>query len=111
MTDVSASVRLRALLMLVIANAFWGLSFPVIKAIGLLHHRLLPGVGTWFSVIYTVAPRFVLGSAVLIVLRPRNVRQVTRGEWTQGVIIGLFLAGGVLLQNDGLQFTTGSTAG
>lgn len=95
--------------MLVLANFFWGLSFPVIKAVTLLHAKLIPHAGTWFSTLYTVAPRFVLGLTLLVFLR-RGCWQVTAREWKQGVTIGLFAAGGMLFQNDGLQFTEASTS-
>lgn len=96
--------------MLLLANFFWGLSFPVVKAIVLLHGVLLPGVGTWFSAVYTVAPRFLLAVLVMIALRPRGFWRMTRGELKQGGVMGLFLSGGMLLQNDGLQFTAASTS-
>ncbi len=95
--------------MLLLANVFWGLSFPIIKTLSLLHARLLPEAGTWFSAIYTIAPRFVLAIVILVALQPRILR-VAAGELKQGVIIGLFAAGGMLLQNDGLQFTAASTS-
>ena len=96
--------------MLLVANFFWGLSFPVIKAVVLLHAKLVPAGGTWFAAIYTVAPRFVLATALLLAWRPREIWRLTHGEWKQGVIIGLFAAAGMLLQNDGLQFTAASTS-
>lgn len=96
--------------MLLLANLFWGLSFPVIKAITQLHARLLPEAGTWFSAIYTVAPRFVLAIVVLGAWYRGRLRQLTRLEVQQGVVMGLFAAGGMLLQNDGLQFTAASTS-
>ena len=96
--------------MLLLANFFWGLSFPVIKAVMLLHGVLIPQAGTWFSAIYTVAPRFLLASAVLMALRPFDFWKVTRGEVKQGVIIGLFSSVGMLLQNDAMQFTSASTS-
>lgn len=96
--------------MLVVATFFWGLSFPLVKAIALLQAKLLPEAGTWFSAVYTVAPRFVLATGVLIALRPRDFWKVSRGELKQGVVIGLFAAIGMLLQNDALQFTEASTS-
>jgi drug/metabolite transporter (DMT)-like permease len=102
--------HVRALLMLLLANFFWGLSFPLIKAITLLHAQLLPQAGTWFSAIYTVAPRFLLAVAVMVALRPREAWRASGREWHQGVLLGLFAAGGMLLQNDGLQFTAASTS-
>lgn len=96
--------------MLLLANLFWGLSFPLIKAIMLLHERLLPGVGPWFSAIYTVAPRFLLAVAFVFAVRPRECWRATGREWRQGVILGGFAAGGMLLQNDALHFTAASTS-
>ncbi len=101
--------HLRAVLMLLLANLFWGLSFPVVKAILLLHEKLVPGAGTWFSTVYTVAPRFVLALALMAIFW-RGCWRVRPREWTQGLIIGLFACGGMLLQNDGLQFTAASTS-
>lgn len=110
MTAPSPHLRRRALTMLVIATAFWGLSFPVIKAMALVQMRLLPEAGTWFSAAYLVAPRFALGVLALLVWQVRDFWQVTRLELKQGVTIGLFSAAGMLLQNDGLQFTAASTS-
>jgi drug/metabolite transporter (DMT)-like permease len=105
-----AAERTRALLMLLLANFFWGLSFPVIKAILLLHEKLLPAASTWFSTVYTVAPRFLLAMLIMLAFRPRDAWQATFAEWKQGVILGAFAAAGMLFQNDGLQFTAASTS-
>lgn len=96
--------------MLLLANFFWGLSFPTIKALVLLQGTLVPGAGTWFSTVYTVAPRFLFAVLVMIALRPRSFWRVTRAELKQGVTIGGFTGAGMLLQNDGLQFTAASTS-
>lgn len=105
------SVHTRALLMLLVANLYWGLSFPLIKAIVLLQEKLIPGTGgTWFSSLYAVAPRFVLAVILMLLLRPRDIWRATPVEWKQGVILGLFSAAGMLLQNDGLQYTAASTS-
>src|SRR5215213_3796800 len=112
MTSASSShsIRRRALIMLVVATACWGLSFPIIKALALLQAKLLPDGGTWFSASYLVAPRFALGFLVLLFWQTRNFWDITGRELNQGVIIGLFSAIGMLLQNDGLQFTAASTS-
>lgn len=105
-----AAEHLRAVTMLLLANFFWGLSFPLIKVLVLLHAKLLPEAGTWFSAIYTVAPRFLLAVAIMLALRPRDCWRASAREWRQGVILGLFAAAGMLLQNDALQFTAASTS-
>lgn len=110
MTDPVTAERRQAVLMLVVANFFWGLSFPLIKAILLLHEKLLPAAGTWFSAIYTVAPRFLLAALLLVLWRPRQFWRMTRLEFVQGVALGVFAAAGMLLQNDGLNFTAASTS-
>lgn len=110
MTARASPLHTRALSMLVIATACWGLSFPIIKAMALVQMRLLPEVGTWFSAAYLVAPRFVLALGVLLAWQARDAGRITRREWRQGVTIGLFSAAGMLLQNDGLQFTAASTS-
>jgi len=102
--------RTQALFMLLVANFLWGLSFPLIKSVLMLHERLLPEASTWFSAIYTVAPRFALAFLVLLALKPLAWRGLTRGEVKQGVVIGLFAAAGMLLQNDAMQFTAASTS-
>lgn len=96
--------------MLLLANLFWGLSFPAIKAVTLLHAQLMPGASTWFSAIYTVAPRFILATILLALWQRGRLRNITRLEAKQGVIMGLFAAAGMLLQNDALQFTAASTS-
>jgi drug/metabolite transporter (DMT)-like permease len=110
MSDAVHPQRSKALLMLIGANFFWGLSFPVVKAIALLHVQLLPMAGTWFSAINCLAPRFILSAAVLAALKPRDFWKVSPGELKQGFVIGLFASAGMLLQTDALQFTAASTS-
>jgi drug/metabolite transporter (DMT)-like permease len=100
----------RALLMLVLATSFWGLSFPVIKALALLQERMFPEGSGWFSAVYLVAPRFLVGLLLLLLWQARDFWRLTRNEIKQGTIIGGFSAIGMLLQNDGLQYTAASTS-
>lgn len=102
--------RAEALVGLLIANFFWGVSFPVIKAMAFLHAGLAPAGGTWFSTLYTVAPRFVLGALILAAVQGREAFRMTRGELLQGGLIAVFASAGMVLQNDGLQFTEASTS-
>lgn len=110
MQGPGTSERQKAVLMLLLANLFWGLSFPVIKALTLLHARLLPGASTWFSSVYMIAPRFALAVVLLAIWWRGELRHLTRKEIRQGITIGGFAAMGMLLQNDGLQFTSASTS-
>lgn len=110
MTHAPSAERARALAMLLLANFFWGLSFPLIKAIMLLHAKLLPQASSWFATVNTVAPRFLLAGLLMFALRPRDCWRATAGEWRQGIILAVFSAAGMLFQNDGLQFTNASTS-
>jgi drug/metabolite transporter (DMT)-like permease len=110
MPDPHHPQRPQAIVMLVLANLFWAVSFPVVKTLLLMHAQLLPEAGPWFAAIYTMAPRFLLAVGVLLAWRPRLIAQVTRNELRQGTVLGLFTAGGMFLQNDALQFTAASTS-
>jgi drug/metabolite transporter (DMT)-like permease len=110
MFDSHHPQRPQAVAMLLLANLFWGLSFPVIKSLLFLHAQLLPQASAWFSTIYTMAPRFLLATALLALWRPRQLLRVTRGELKQGVVLALFTATGMFFQNDGLAYTHASTS-
>ena len=96
--------------MLALANLFWGLSFPLMKAIMLTHQLLLPGSGTWFVTACTVAPRFLLASAVLLLVLRQQLGSFTRLEIRQGLLLGAATGAGMLFQIDGLQFTSASVS-
>lgn len=99
-----------ALLMLLLANFFWGLSFPLIKAIAHAHEQLLPGSGNWFITAMSIAPRFLLGAAFMWLISLGQMRDASARELKQGVLLGLSASCGMLFQTDGLQFTTASTS-
>lgn len=96
--------------MLLLANLFWGLSFPVIKAMVFAHQQLVPGSSSWFITAYTVAPRFLIAAAVLVCLLGPQLRTFTRLEFKQGALIGVTAGIGMLFQNDGIQFTSASVS-
>ncbi len=99
-----------ALLGLLLANFFWGLSFPLIKAIIHAHHLVLPDSNHWFVTTMTVAPRFLLATALLALVLRRQLATLRAGEIRQGLLLGLSAALGMYLQNDGLHFTSASTS-
>ncbi len=96
--------------MLALASLYWGLSFPIIKALTLLNRSLVPDAGSWFVSSAAMAPRFVLAAAILLLLRRRGDAPLTRSELRQGAGMGAFACVGTLLQTDGLQYTEGSTS-
>jgi drug/metabolite transporter (DMT)-like permease len=96
--------------MLLLANVFWGLSFPLIKAIAFAHQQLLPASGSWLITTCTIAPRFILAAAILAVWQRGALLRLTRSEIRQSTGLALFASAGMLFQNDGLQFTSASTS-
>jgi drug/metabolite transporter (DMT)-like permease len=104
---VPAAERMRALFGLIGCCALWGLSFPVIKALGLHLSAQAPGINTWFASAATVVVRFACGAIFLSVL---GWSRPTRREWAQGLSIGVFSAIGMLLQMDALNFSSASTS-
>lgn len=106
----SSSLHRRALIGLLLANFFWGLSFPLIKAMGQEQLQLVPASSSWFITALTVASRFVLATVVMLLIARSQLADLKRGEFRQGVLLGLSLGAGLLLQVDGLQFTSASTS-
>lgn len=98
------------MLWLLLANLFWGLSFPLIKALVLAHQQVLPDSNTWFITACTVAPRFLLATAVLLLVLRKSLGTFTRLEIRQGLLLGVTAGGGMLFQIDGLQFTSASVS-
>lgn len=96
--------------MLLLGNLLWGVSFPLIKSLVLLHEQLVPGSSPWFITAATLFPRFALGALVLGAVSWRALRTLTRSEWRQGLGLGAFAMAGMTFQNDGLQFTSASTS-
>jgi drug/metabolite transporter (DMT)-like permease len=96
--------------MLLLATLYWGVSFPVIKALTSLNRLLLPGCGTWFLAAAALAPRFLLAALILLAFRRRGSARATRLELKQGLGIGAFAAAGTFFQTDALQFTDASTS-
>lgn len=96
--------------MLLLANLFWGLSFPLIKAIVHAHELLMPESSTWFITAMTVAPRFLIGAAFMWMISRVQMRSATGREVKQGVLLGVSASLGMLLQTDGLQFTSASVS-
>lgn len=101
----------RALMMLLLANLFWGISFPLIKVMALTQQSVVPASSNWFITAMSVAPRFLLAvSAMAVLARKQLLGGVTALEGRQGVLLGLSTAIGMFFQNDGLQFTDASTS-
>ena len=103
-------LRARATLWLMAATGLWGLSFPLAKALGIAQRAHLPGADSWFLAAMPLVFRFGVSAAVLLVLSAGTLRRFTRNEAWQGFGLGVFAAGGMLLQMDGLSYTAASTS-
>ncbi len=102
--------RTRAIRRLVLCNALWGLSFPTMKALTLIQQAALPGVSSWFIAAITIVYRFAIAAACLLAISAPTLGRVSRDEILQGVGLGGFAAAGILLQLDGLAYTSASTS-
>ena len=102
--------RRPATLMLLLATIFWGVSFPTMRAISLAQERLLPEAGSWFITSITVLARFGVAALLMAIWSWKTLRQLTRLELAQGAGLALFGGAGILLQMDGLAYTSASTS-
>lgn len=89
-----------ALLALIAATAVWGATFVVVQD-AVEQMPVLPFL--WW--------RFALATVVLAVLRPRAVLQLAPDRRRQGVVLGLLLGGGYVLQTFGLLHTSATVSG
>lgn len=104
------SVRRKAAAALLVTCIFWGLSFPLNKAIAEIHAQLAPDEDDWFVTASTIWPRFVIAAVILGSCAWRRLAGLTWLEAWQGIGLAMFMSGGVLLQVDGLRHTEASTS-
>ena len=96
--------------MLLLATLFWGISFPVMKALGMVQHRLLAHEDTWFATASFVTIRFGTAAVIMLAWAWPTLRHVTRLEVWEGVGLGVCAGLGMILQVDGLAYTSASTS-
>ena len=96
--------------MLLLATTYWGMSFPLMKAVGQVVARDAPDANTWFYTAMMIMPRFGLAALVLALALGRGLFTMSAAEWRQGAMLGGFAGCGMLLQADGLQFVPASTS-
>src|SRR5436190_5673409 len=92
--------RVKAFQMLVLANLFWGLSFPTTKALAMTQQSLLPPASSWFIASLCVVSRFAAAALILLLLSARTLKQRSCLELAQGLGLGPFAGIGRLLQVD-----------
>jgi drug/metabolite transporter (DMT)-like permease len=103
-------VRRKAARMLLMATLFWGISFPVMKALGMLQQRLLSHTDTWFAAASFVTVRFGTAALIMLVWAWPTLRRLTALEVWEGAGLGLCAGAGMILQVDGLAYTSASTS-
>jgi len=96
--------------MLVAATACWSLSFPTMKALGLMQQGVLPEASTWFTAALCMAYRFGIATAVMAVWCAPTLHRLTRSELWEGIGLAAFASGGLVFQMDGLAYTSASTS-
>ena len=92
-----------AVLALLAATAIWGGTFPVVK-------DAITPAGPMHVFDY-LAWRFALATLVMAIARPRSVARLGRTGRRHGVLLGLALGVGFIVQTTGLQRTPSSVAG
>lgn len=84
---------------ILLATLFWGMTFVFIK-------EAVAGLNVFAFLFW----RFGIASVLLMVVFARTLLKINRKLLVHGVILGLFLAGTVVFQSIGLQFTKASSA-
>jgi drug/metabolite transporter (DMT)-like permease len=92
------------------ATIFWGLSFPVMRSLGLLQASILPGGDSWFMSSAAIFVRFALAAVVVAAFSARSLGRLSRLEVYQGAGLGVSGGIGLLFQMDGLAYTSASTS-
>jgi drug/metabolite transporter (DMT)-like permease len=96
--------------MLVLATTFWGISFPIMKALIMTQEKLIPEASSWFVSSFSIVFRFGIAAGILFLWHWRSLTSLTRLEMRQGVGLALFGGTGILFQMDGLAYTAASTS-
>jgi drug/metabolite transporter (DMT)-like permease len=97
--------------MLLAAAVMWGLSIPIMKALGVEQAQLAPELGSASSSLASLCLRFAGAGALLAALARRSPLSITALEWRHGSVVGAITAVSMLLQVDGLSYTGASTSG
>ena len=119
---MTTSRRARAIVALILTNALWGASFPLMRMINDLMERAVPSGPDGGSAVaaavnqltrasFYTAVRFVLATVMLGMFSPSLFRGLSRGEWLMGMGVGLPFAVGFLLQVAGLNEIPASRSG
>src|SRR2546429_9864531 len=101
------ATRIKALQMLIFANAFWGLSFPATKALAMSQQDSL-GLSSWFVAALCGAYRFALAALVLLLGSARTLPPLPPPHPQKGGGLGFLPGAGPLLRAGGVGYTGGA---
>ena len=110
MTGEQKQLHRKAVRILALTTIFWSLSFPLVKAITIVQGALIPGASSWFHAGLTAFVRFAVAGIAVVIMSGKTLHAFTLCELGQGIGLGFFAAGGILLQMDGLSHTSASTS-
>lgn len=96
-------------LLLILACALWGVSFPLVKALHLEQSTRLPDASSLFLAAWMQSARFGMGAAMLLPFLLKQARP-TDLEIRQGLTLAFWGGTGMWLQADGLAHTEASTS-
>jgi drug/metabolite transporter (DMT)-like permease len=100
----------KAAAMLFFATAFWGASFLAMKALSECQRQVVPEASTWFLSAMSLMVRFGVAAVVIGMWGRGALRTMTRLEFKQGLVLGIFGGLGILFQMDGVLHTSASTS-
>ena len=101
--------HMKAVAALVLCCTFWGISFPVIKAVMIELRETTPDASTLFFSSWIQLSRFLV-AAVLILLLTLRIPFPNKLEIRQGLTLAFWGGIGMWLQADGLAYTHASTS-
>jgi drug/metabolite transporter (DMT)-like permease len=99
-----------SVLALIGAALCWGISFPLMKGLAQMQSGAYPEASSWFISSWGLALRFLMAGIIMLWWCRSLMKHITGNEWSQAIGLGIFTAGGMLLQMDGLSYTQASTS-
>jgi drug/metabolite transporter (DMT)-like permease len=102
------STRTQARFFLLLAVILWGISFPLIKALGLAQQSASPESATFFLVNSFLLVRSLGATAIFLIWSARSLGTISRLEWSQGIGLGVLLGCGLLFFGLGVYLLAAS---
>jgi drug/metabolite transporter (DMT)-like permease len=109
-TATDSARHRKAVTRLILATAAWGISFPLFKMLFAVQQGHEPSADSFFLAAHAIGLRALGAALVISLFKPFLLRGLSRAEWLQGALLGLFGGTGLILQADGLHYTSASTS-